>query len=130
MATSTPLRATRRLAPDASRTRSLLRRWGLALRFVAICLAAMLMLAALQGASCALSAAQRYCVEVPISMFYALHAGRDRVQPLGRSRRRRRADPRAATPIRACVAPGAAPLRARTASGLSPLSRSAVSRSR
>jgi hypothetical protein len=74
MATSTPLRATRRLAPDASRTRSLLRRWGLALRFVAICLAAMLMLAALQGASCALSAAQRYCVEVPISMFYALHA--------------------------------------------------------
>ena len=74
MATSTPLLPTRRLARDASPTRPLLRRWDLALRFVAICLAAMLILAAFQGASCALAAAQRFCIEVPISMYYALHA--------------------------------------------------------
>ena len=72
MATTTSLR--RRSSVDALPKRRLLRRWGLALRLVAICLALMLILAALQGASCALSAPQRLCVEIPIAMFYALHA--------------------------------------------------------
>ena len=60
--------------PVAGAKRRLSRRWAMALCGAATCLALMVALAAVQGGGCQPATAPGFCIEIPIWVFYVLHA--------------------------------------------------------